>query len=44
MNRADLWLRLRALLFRRRVEHELQEKLDFHIEMQARKNRSAGVD
>jgi predicted permease len=43
MNRKDLWLRLRALLFRRRVESELQEELEFHIEMQTRKNRSRGA-
>ena len=34
----DLVLRLRALLFRRRMDEELQEELQFHIEMQARKN------
>jgi predicted permease len=32
-------LRLRALLFRRRMDEELQEELQFHIEMQARKNQ-----
>ena len=35
----DLSLRLRALLFRRRMDEELQEELQFHIEMQARKNQ-----
>jgi hypothetical protein len=40
MNRSDLWLRLRALLFRRRVERELQEELEFHLEMQTRRNKS----
>ena len=43
MNLRDLWLRLRSLLFGRRVEHELQEELDFHLDMQARKKRSQGV-
>jgi putative ABC transport system permease protein len=35
----DFGLRLRALLFRQRMDEELQEELQFHIEMQARKNR-----
>jgi predicted permease len=35
----DYSLRLRALLFRRRMDEELQEELQFHIEMQARKNQ-----
>src|SRR6516164_4454461 len=40
----DLGLRLRALLFRRRMDEELQEELQFHIKMQARKNRRVEVD
>src|SRR5215467_1176242 len=40
----DLGLRLRALLFRRRMDEELQEELQFHIQMQARKNRRVEVD
>src|ERR1051326_1022555 len=44
MNPGDLWLRLRALLCRKRVERELQEELDFHLEMQALKNRSREVN
>ena len=40
----DLGLRLRALLFRRRMDEELQEELQFHIQMQARKNRRVAVD
>jgi predicted permease len=43
MSARDLWLRLRSLLFGRRVERELQDELDFHLEMQARKNRARGV-
>lgn len=39
MSWKDFGLRLRALLFRRRMDEELQEELLFHIEMQARKNR-----
>jgi len=35
----DLLLRLRALFFRRRMDAELEEELQFHLEMQARKNR-----
>jgi predicted permease len=40
----DIVLRLRALFFRRRMEEELKEELDFHIEMEARKNRRGDVD
>jgi predicted permease len=34
----DVVLRLRALFFRRRMDEELREELQFHLEMQARKN------
>jgi len=44
MKWSDLLLRLRALLVWRRVEHELDEELRFHIEMQTRKNVAAGMD
>jgi predicted permease len=44
MNIKDLWLRLRALARPRRVERELDEELQFHIEMQTRKNRRRGID
>src|SRR5437773_2457884 len=40
----DLVLRLRALFFRRQMDEELQEELDLHIEMQARKNRRQDLD
>jgi hypothetical protein len=40
----SLLLRLRALFFRNRVEQELDEELDFHVEMQTRKNRRLGMD
>src|SRR6266478_75981 len=43
MNWNDLLLRLRALVFRNRVESELEDELDCHIEMQARRNRTAGM-
>src|SRR5215470_3804347 len=38
----DIGLRLRALFFRRRMDEELDEELQFHLEMQARKNRTRG--
>jgi predicted permease len=34
----DIVLRLRALFFRRQVEQDLQDELQFHLEMQARKH------
>jgi hypothetical protein len=39
----DLLLRLRGLILRRQVEHELDEELQFHIAMQARKNLADGI-
>jgi predicted permease len=44
MNRHDLYLRIRALFLRRRVEQELDEELRFHLEMAARKNAREGSD
>jgi predicted permease len=43
MNWNDLLLRLRALVFRNRVESDLDDELDCHIEMQARKNQTTGM-
>jgi hypothetical protein len=43
MGWTDLWLRIRALASRRRVERELDEELSFHLEMEARENRLAGM-
>jgi hypothetical protein len=43
MNRHDLWLRMRALVLRRHVEEELDEELQFHLAMEARKHAAAGV-
>ena len=40
----DILLRLRALLFRRRMDEELQDELQFHLEMQARKNQDRDLD
>ena len=38
------WLkRIRALIARRRLEGELSEELAFHLEMQAKKHRDAGL-
>jgi len=39
----DLLLRLRALRFHKRVEGELDDELEFHLEMEARKLRAAGL-
>jgi predicted permease len=39
----DLLLRIRAFLFRTRVERELDDELRFHLEMEARKNAASGV-
>jgi predicted permease len=43
MNWQGLILRLRALTFQKRVERDLEDELDFHIEMQTRKNLLAGM-
>lgn len=44
MNWKDIALRIRALLFRRQVDNELEEELQFHLEMQSRKNSSREPD
>jgi predicted permease len=43
MNRQDWMLRFRAVIFRRRVERDLEDEIGFHIEMQTRKNVAAGM-
>ena len=43
MGWTDLWLRMRALARHRRAECDLDEELNFHLEMEARKNRLAGL-
>src|SRR5262249_40674614 len=43
MSAQDLWLRLRALVFHRRIERELHEELDFHVEMQTRRHVAPGL-
>jgi predicted permease len=40
----DILLRLRALISPRRMDEELHDELQFHIEMQARKNRRHDLD
>ena len=42
MTLSDLLLRLRALLFRARVEEELEDEVEFHLAMARRKHRDAG--
>ncbi|HEY7192066.1 MAG TPA: ABC transporter permease [Vicinamibacterales bacterium] len=43
MNVRDLFLRIRALVARRRVEQELDDELSFHIERETRKQVAAGL-
>lgn len=43
MRCVDALLRLRALLFPRQMDAELDEELQFHVEMQSRKNLAAGL-
>src|ERR1043166_9030256 len=44
MRPRSLWMRLKALVSRRRTERELAEEVDFPLEMQARRHGEAGVD
>jgi len=43
MNLRDLFLRIRALVVRRRVERELDEELSFHIARETQKHIAAGL-
>ncbi len=43
MNLRDLFLRIRALVMRRRVEHELDEELAFHIEYDTQRQVANGL-
>lgn len=43
MNLRDLFLRIRALVARQRVERELDEELAFHIERETQKHIAAGL-
>ena len=42
MTLSDLFLRLRALMFRARVEEELEDEVEFHLAMAHRKHLEAG--
>ena len=42
MNLTDLFLRTRALLFRARVEQELEDEVEFHMAMSRRRHLAAG--
>jgi len=44
MRWSDALLRLRALFLHRRMDEELNEELQFHLEMQAKKNRARSLD
>ena len=41
---AEVWERLRALLFRHREDRELDEELRFHLERETEKHIEAGMD
>jgi hypothetical protein len=43
MNLHDLLLRAKAILLRRKVEEELDEELQSHLELQTRKHLKAGL-
>ena len=43
MNWRDLQLRMRAILFRRRVEQELDEELHLHLAIETRQNIERGM-
>jgi hypothetical protein len=43
MNLRDLFLRVRALVAPRRVEHELDEELAFHIEYDTQRHIANGL-
>jgi putative ABC transport system permease protein len=40
---SELWRRLRILFRRDRFDRELDEEMQFHLEMQAEENRSSGI-
>ena len=43
MRFGDMLLRLRALLFSKEMDEDLDEEVQFHVEMQTRKNLAAGL-
>lgn len=44
MNWTEWKLRVRDLVFRRRIENDLDDEMRFHLAMQTRKNLQAGLD
>jgi len=41
---SELWRRLRALFRRSRLDHELEEEIESHLEMEAEERREAGMN
>src|SRR5271154_5354496 len=39
----EAWLRVKALIKRRRLERDLEEELQFHLSKRAEKNRALGI-
>jgi hypothetical protein len=39
----EFWRRLHILIRRDRFDRELEEQMEFHLEMQAEENREAGM-
>src|SRR5580704_18560129 len=39
----EAWLRVKALLMRKRLERDLEEELQFHLAKRAEKNRALGL-
>src|SRR5208337_4108152 len=39
----EAWLRVKALVMRKRLERDLEEELEFHLAMRAEKNRALGI-
>jgi hypothetical protein len=37
------WLRMKALVKRRKLDRDLEEELRFHLAMREEKNRAAGI-
>jgi predicted permease len=42
--RTNIWLRLKALVYRRRMERDLEEEIGFHLSMRERKLEQIGFD
>jgi putative ABC transport system permease protein len=40
----EAWLKVKALVKRRRLERDLEEELQFHLAMRAEKNRTSGLE